>query len=362
MIRQGLGEDINANHVYDAGSLPALMPANVTVGSSSCILNGERPSDTIPANSLVNGFPGGCYVQPPIPDDPWETMSDYQSCSLQLASAKMIEWVYDAEVGRLDALAGLMLGPTYTLTYVPGFGTHPSYYVAVSPEATFVWLDGTVNFQQFALQATYSLIPPQNFGVLSTNSFWYTAATGLHLTLALLGANPTGPIFLSGHSFGAVTVAVLAARYRAANPNRQIRYLTYGMPKVGDARVPALLRLCQGWSMVNTFDVVPTLPADEVMVAALIAFLGAGVLLNWTFWQRGPNQMLMDGAGRITPDTLPLLDFPTAIVVASKVLASLPVPTIVDHFITEYFKRILLRCPNPEWPFTPAEYALILAP
>lgn len=362
LIVQSLGEDLLAKQVYDNGEMPALLPQNVSVGSAACLIDGEPLANATTANQLVNGFPGECFIIPPTGVDPWNSFSDHQSCAIQLACAKIIEWLYLGETARISALVGQLLGPAYGLTYIPGTAIYPDVFLAVSADDTFVWVDGTTNFQQLALSVCYGLIPPTNIGIFSTSPYWYAVSTYLHAQITSAGANPTGPIFFAGHSLGGVASLILAARYRAGIPERRIRYLTYGCPKVGDTRLTAFVRRCQGWSFVNNYDLVPMLPADELIVAALIALLGAPVLLAWTFWERAQNQMQMDEAGIIIPDTLPTLDFPTAVVIATKVLASLPVATIDDHLIHEYFKRIALRCPLPDWPLTAADYLLIFAP
>lgn len=362
IIGESLGEDLDAAHVWDNGAMPPIMPGLFAVGSAQCLSDGEEAKDAVQGTDLVGGFAANCFVSPPILTDPWPAVSAYDSCSIQAAYAKMISWTYLGLDSRTDALLELMLGPSYTISHFAESGSFPASVIAVSPEATVVVLTGTSSFQQFALQAAYALVPPTNQGIFSTLPAWYLASTNLHFQLLTALANPTGPIYFAGHSYGAALCMILAARYRAANPDRLIRFCTYGMPKIGDRRLSDILRQTQGISLCNTNDIVPTLPPNANLVAQLITFLGVPELLTWPPWLSGPNTQRMEGGGEIQPDANPSLDFYTAFAFAVDVLGSIPYPSISEHVIDEYFKRILTRCPLPEWPLTPAEYALMLAP
>lgn len=362
LIGQSLGEDIAEKQKWDNGGMPALNPEIRSVGTTTCIQYGEEPGQAVPASSLVNGFVGDCFVPLPVPPDPWPAMSDYRSCSIQVAYARIIDWLYDSRHADIANVLSHLLGTSYTLNHFPGTPTLPDAYTAVSATASFIWVDGTATFQQAALQAAVGLAPPQNQGILSTLPIWYAQATYLNSLLGIAAANPTGPIFLCGHSMGGAAALLLAARYRAARPERVIRYLTYGCPKPGDERVVDILATCQGICLVNENDIVPTVPPNLELVSALVLLLGAPELFSWPTWQSAPNQVLMDSGGSQVFDANPTLDFDTALAFAIDVLGSLPYPSVSQHVIEEYYKRSLLRCLTAEWPLTTADYARINIP
>lgn len=362
LIEQGLGEDLAAKQKWDNGGLPALNPLARSVGTTTCLQYGENTNEAVEAQTLINGFVAECFVTPPTPPDKWPEMSDYRSCSIQMAYAKLIEWLYAHREADIGNVVSNLLGPSYTLTAFPGTPSFPDCFVAVSPEATLLWADGTNSYQQIALQGAYVLAPPQDMGIFSTLPLWYAGSTYLNSILGIAGANPTGPIFVCGHSYGGCCCLLLAARYRAANPDRRIRYLTYGCPKPGDQRVIDLLATCDGLCIVNENDIIPTVPPSPDLIFALVEALLAASLFTWTNYRSAPNQVLMDGTGQQQFDYNPTLDFQTALAFAIDVIGSIPYPSISEHVIDEYWKRSLLRCQGPEWPLTQADYDRILIP
>lgn len=358
---QALGEDLTCPQPWDAGALPAVVPSPIQVGTSLCLQNGEISLQGIPANTLINGFPQACFVAAPTPSKSWEAASAFSSCSIQLMSAQLINWSYDQLEAVIRAFLTPFLGPAWSITYTPPTPTLPAVICAVSPLGTLAWVDGTANFQQFALQAAYGLQPPGSVGAWSTSRFWYDAGIYIHTVLAANGALPTAPVFLCGHSYGGVACLSLAALYRSAQPTRTVRWLTFGCPHIGDQRFADLIARCSGMAIANDSDIVTAIPFDGDLVYNLATFFVDPRFLGWLAWKAPPQRWLMDANGVLTPDALPILDWPTLLGFATDVLASLPYPDVAAHRIPTYFSRTLTRCPFPEWPLDANDYARLVA-
>lgn len=360
-IVQGLGEDLSTQQSYDTGNLPAIAVGTLPVGLSDCIANGESINNAVSGQSLVNGFITQCVNQPILDLIKWQGLSDFNSCSVQLAGARILLWMYDFDtVALFDFLEGF-LGPGYTCRFHRGTTLLPSVTTAVSTAGTLCWVDGTANFQQFALQAAYSLIGPTDQGAFSTSSFWSTAARHVIDTLAADGYDGSTPLFVCGHSYGGVTALIVAAQVMYANNDRTVRFLTYGCPHVGDRRFTSLLRMCIGLNLRNDSDIVTAIPTDLEPIQVVATALGFPSLLSWLAWKKAPFGSMMDADGNLTVDAEPLLDYPTLLGFCSDVIASLPYPVIQAHKTQEYYDRILNRCDSAEWPLTDSDFAKLLA-
>jgi pimeloyl-ACP methyl ester carboxylesterase len=358
-VVQGLGEDRATERGYDTGGMPAILPITEPVETEGCITDGETYTNGVDAGTLINGFIPQCIAVPQPDSATFEAASDYQSCSIQLAYARIIEWMYDANTASIfDFLVGF-LGASYTLRWHPPSSTLPSITTAVGPTSTLVWIDGTASFQQFALQSAYSLIGPVNVGGIGTSTFWYAASRAVTDAMTADGANPAGQFFLCGHSYGGVTALITAARLRMADPSRNIKWLTYGAPHIGDNALIAQVYATQGINLRNDTDIVTAIPPTLEWLWPVYLAIGATSLLVWPTWLKAPYGYMMDSDGNLTVDAEPILDYPTLYGFAQDVIADLPYPTVAAHRITEYYSRIYNRCSTAEWPLTPGDYAKI---
>jgi len=358
---QTLGEDLTEPQQWNSGGLPAVRVSTASVGSEACLADGEFILNGIPAEDLVNGFRDVCILPTPPRTATWEAASDFNSCSIQLASARIIEWMYDANTVSIFDFLVPFLGAGWTVVWHPPTTLFPSVTTAVCSEGTLCWVDGTVNFQQFALQAAYALIPPQNVGGFGTSGFWFSCSNWINGKLAAAGFDPSKPVFFAGHSYGAVAALVLAARMLLADNTRTIRFLSYGCPHVGNNAMVQLLRRGTGLQLRNDDDIVTAIPPNLEQLLPVLAVLINPALLSWPTWKKAPFGVMQDDNGALTPDEEPLLDYPTLLVFAIDVLAALPYPTVEGHTITEYFRRISVRCAAPEWPLTDEEYTKIFS-
>ena len=349
---QGIGEQIDSDRQWDDGRLPNLQIKTQSFGSIACLRDGEVFAESIDAADLVDGFAPACIVNQNPPITPWEVASAIESCSLQYAYARLIEWSYDGASATIFNFLGQFLGGGWSLNYFPAGALLPAVTTAVSDLGAVVWADGTANYQQFALQACYALIGPTDQGGWSSSPFWVNASNKILNSLTSEGYIPGTPVFFCGHSYGGVASAIAAARLRQFRSTLPLKVLTYGMPHVGDARLKALLDSIGCIHLRNDTDIVTALPPGVDALAPVIEELGVAALFVWTLWLKASSGVMLDANGAQTPDAEPLLDTPTLVAFATDVLANVQWPPVASHPITAYAARTLRRCPEVEWPLT----------
>jgi len=360
---QGLGEDLAARHRHASGQFDGVLPEQRFAGSLACASSGEAIQDAAQDGTLFNGYPEVCYiplqpVPPPNPPPPPTTEplegynlgSAFFRCQVQRLWATVIAWLYDDRQGDITTLLRAFFGSSVDIIYHSREGDYPRMVVIARPDWVIVAVEGTTTYQQFAMQAFRSLRGPQDFGYASTNRIWQDAAFHLHWNLLLDGINDIRPIFLAGHSYGGVASLILAAMYRFGHPTRTIKYITYGVPKIGDERLARLIRRCDGISLANDNDFVTSCPPDRVTTAPLVAMFP---LLNFAVlggWERPEGTTIMDSDGVLTPGPPLFMDFATVFAMVQKIVTLQPFDPIEAHSITEYARRIGVRCPNAGWP------------
>jgi len=350
LIEQGLGEDLAAKTTWDNGTPPAVVPASRIVGSAECLRDGEKSSDAAPPDTLVDGYPALCYTALPDYSDLWHMASTFNSCSLQRFYAKVIELSYDDNVAAIVELFSEFLGPTVTTRFHPAEGLFTGVVTVVHPDFSIVVIDGTRDFQQLATQVFLTKVGPTDFGAWGTLPLWMQSAQRANVFLTADGADPTKPVMLSGHSYGASTAANLAALFRRGNPNRIIRMLTFGCPKIGDQRMIDVIDVIPQMHLANDTDLVTVVPPDGTTLSTLIPAIGIPVFLLWNDWRRPPNQVRLDRDGSLHRNDPPIIDTLTLLAMLESIVATGGIAEIPGHRITLYGDRTARRCPDEEWP------------
>src|SRR5262249_53460838 len=155
-------------------------------------------------------------------------------CSIQFFYSTLIAWSYQGKFDRMATALTMLLGPDAVTVTVPGTLPLPNVTICKMPKFAVVIVDGTRDFQTFAMQAFGTIAPPFNFGIFSTFPFWYTTGEYIRNVIDANGVDGSKPIFFAGHSYGAVSSDTLMGRYRAGQPDRVIRRISFGSPKPGD--------------------------------------------------------------------------------------------------------------------------------
>jgi hypothetical protein len=84
--------------------------------------------------------------------------------------------------------------------------------------------------------------------------------------MAFYEANPTLPIFITGHSSGAAIATLFAIHVRMAHPTLPVTHLiTFGSPRVGnDALMKKGETMIANWfRIMNQLDMIPTIPPQS---------------------------------------------------------------------------------------------------
>jgi len=351
-LGQGLGEDLTHPHKWYNGQPPAVPPHNHIVGRHRCLIEGEAIANALAEDRIRDGFNVLCFTAPqPIPLDPlWETASAYNQCSLQFFYATVLQWIYNGEAAKVATAFTLLLGPSAVTRFHAATTLFPAMVTVKTSSFSIAVTTGTTNFQQLALQGFYSLVGPTPVTAFSCNLFHYHCSTWIHTHLTNDGAIAGEPILLVGHSYGGVASHILAGRYRIADNNRLVRSITYGDPKPGDRRLHEILATVPGIALHNSDDFITVLPPDRATIFPVSVALGLAYLLLMDGWIPAPNGQLMDPAGQLHPNQLPFIGTAQLTGYVTRALANLPLAVIIQHAIPVYRERILLRCPNPEWP------------
>jgi hypothetical protein len=360
IVQQALGEDVTAPQVWDAGELPTVLPLVQSAGSADCLSNGDTSADSLPTEDLIDGFSKACFVPAVLTPPPFGYVSDLNSCSLQYAYAVIIGWLYSGNFSAVANFFQQFLGPSTVVSVHPGTTLLPTVATVYTPQYMICIVNGTSNFQQLALEGTYGLQNPQDYGLFGTEPLWYSASDWIHSCLIGDGLAVGQSIMFAGHSYGAAACTVLAARYSLAKQLGAIAVIGYGCPKPGDSRLAAIIENVSTRYISNQQDLVTALPPTYPDCFSILALIGVPALYTWLTWVRAGYPTLLHPDGSEVPFSYPQLDFATIFAIATDVVGSIPYPVITDHMIGTYATNVFARCGVPEWPLTAALYALLV--
>lgn len=363
---QGLGESVSAPHTFASGLFDGRFPEQRPSGPLLDAEQGSLLDDASQDGDLFNGYPLVCYLPPPRalrdiaqipllplliePLEGFQRGSAFFRCQVQRLWARVIDWLYEDNAPMIANTLRAFFGEGPVINVHAAEQNFPSVVTVVTPDWVCVAADGTREFLTLAFQGFQSLGGPANQGAISTVPLWLNAARWIDRKMGDDGVNDNRPVFLAGHSYGAAACVILAALFRHWSPSRVVKYLTYGCPKVGDDRVAALLRRCDGLSIANDNDFVTSIPPDRITSAALVPFfplINFGLLADW---ERPEGTTQQDGDGGLRPGPPVALDFATLLGMVTRIVAAQDPSPVLGHPISEYERRISLRCPDPGWP------------
>jgi lipase (class 3) len=242
------------------------------------------------------------------------------------------------------------IGNDYTLNFHAGTDIYPAMVTLVTPGFSAIAIDGSRNFQQLALQGLYSLLGPVNYGSFSTLPLWYDASSRAINALAGDGYIPGSPLFCAGHSYGGSVALITAARIRLASANSYIRYITYGCPKPGDERLADLISRCAGTSIANVGDLVTVVPFTFLQISTVVPTIPLAYALLSSSWHQPPESALQLEDGTLQLRLSQPIESAQIIALVQSAFMGVPIAPLQSHPITEYIRRILLRCDVVAWP------------
>lgn len=341
---QTLGEDLETKQQWDDGDVPAPVIRNSVVGNADCIENGEDILNGIPTNQLEDGFVPGCIFPRDEAARLWDIVSDYENCCTQRAYAILLQALYIQDIDAATIVIREWLGELPIIR----MHIHQGPRCGLLTIKTDAWivgiLDGTQNDNEFALQAFSFIVGPTNFNLFSTVPLWWSTSTYINNLLNDDGQTADGKLMLVGHSYGAGVALTSVARYRAWSSSREISYLTFGCPKIGDQRFIDLLRACDGLNIANDDDIVPVLPPDKITLAPVVGLFPAVPLFLYTEWLRPYPQTLLRVNGEMDYQTYTLLDTGTLLRLLNRVITHRNIDVAETHLMPEYIARLQTRC------------------
>lgn len=169
-----------------------------------------------------------------------------------------------------------------TSVYPNGFNQWPGFWISQFPGYWVVGMAGTTTFIEFALEAIALSLGPDNFGLWGSIPLWRNAAFYLanHIS-TFYPSIYNDPILLVGHSYGGAAMCNLAALYHQANPDREVKLMTFGCPKPGDQRLIDILADIDQIHIGTPNDVVPNAPFSFGVLGALAGLVPPNILSAW---------------------------------------------------------------------------------
>lgn len=322
---------------------PRLLPLPVVVGSPDCIENGENPSLSYSTDNCERRgrlLPLACYSV----RDFFEWQTDVLDCRFAYQCARILAEQYT----NLDTAQGMiefMLGAGTDVTTFSQIGeTIPNCAVAVKGTNCFVFITGTTNAQQAALQTLYFTVGLRDQGGYSSSSFYVDAAEEIESHILAAGGGTATRMVLIGHSYGGAVCAVIAARLRINDPVRRVEMVTFGRPKPGDQRMADLLGTLRQAHWAAWDDPVPWLPPDGNGLLDLFGFLGAALFFQWVRYGRLSHTVQITEDIEFVASDENLLDQGTMTQIAIVIQAAAAPAPFFGHFISTYAQRLRGGC------------------
>jgi len=345
-----LGEVRGIPRVWDDGSPPIVKVRASAKGTAECLADGELAVNSVDAHACIDGYIPQCIVPVDELKELFELASEYRLCSLQRIYTFLIAALYDDDEDAIELAVLDWLGILPTVKIHIANGVKPGVITITTDTWQIAVFDGTRNFQQVALQALAFVVGPTSYGTYSTADLWYESATYGIDKMTEDGLAADKMLFLCGHSYGGAVALNIATRLKQANPDQLIRYLTFGCPKIGDARFARLLENMLGVNLVNDDDLVTILPPDRTTLLPVIPLLPFTGLQVYTEWKRPPSVVGITLAGELLPDVRPFIDTDQLANIITRSISGLTIAPISGHRILEYDRRLLIGCPDDCWP------------
>lgn len=325
------------------GEPPAHLPLPVLVGSPECIQSGERPGlpiITSACSDCARVLPDPCYLPLILQDK-----TNVFDCVFGWQCARIVNTAYTDLATAADLVADL-LGEEAVISAFPVTDTVlPAGVIAVLGDTAFVWLTGTSNFQQLAIQGLLFGEGPNNQGLYGASDLYEAAALAVGARITDAGGGTCKRVVLCGHSYGGAAAYVLAAKMRVNDFTRAIELLTFGMPKPGDQRLHDIVNPLRQRHYVNQDDPIPYAPPRPLGFADLLAMMALGLPLQWSQFARPGHVTVITHDGELQQSDTDLIPdgLLQALLIAQINIAE--PPAFGDHFAASYLLALGDACP-----------------
>ncbi len=339
-----LGEWSGATKWY-RGDPPAVLPLPVRTGDEDCIQRGERAGLAIQINKsarCVDMLPLACYLESEL----LRQKTNIDNCVWAVECLRIIALAY-SDLPAAEARVLAFFDNEVDVVSTPSLSQlFPAFVVAVKGDLCMVWITGTTNLFQGAVQALYFGSGPISQGDYTTSQIYEAAAL---LVMSALSGNPLVPtctrFILSGHSYGAAVAYVVAAKLRVANADREVEVLTFGMPNPGGETLIRLLDASPQRHYVNLNDPIPFLPPSGFDLTVNYGAIGALLALQWTRYRRPSHVTIITDDGTLDMRASSEIDNSQITTLVLLIAAAADIEPFTDHDTSKYLQRLTNACP-----------------
>jgi pimeloyl-ACP methyl ester carboxylesterase len=222
----------------------------------------------------------------------------------------------------------------------PRSGLIPAWAVVAHQQQTLLFSYGASTTSQLISLAASATRPMGQGSVWAAMDVVIQLARSVRDHLRLFLDTTKQNWTLIGHSLGGAIMEVLVAVLGDTNERLSASVLTFGSPRVGDARLAALLSGFPVYRVFSDNDPVPLVPPrlfDAPLAAVNAGFLAAYL---WSLYEQPPGGLQIDAQGRVypweTPTLAPLIAEPTL----TGWLTTAMLSNQSGHSLVEYGRRL----------------------
>lgn len=325
--------------VWSPGEAPDILPSYYILGSKKEFLEGyDLYPDQIWDDWEVTPttHPAACFPELGVRD----TYTNLGDIQIQAFHAYIIDWVYYNDLSAKMIITDYLGVPTRWISNADGSGLYPQFICAVYPERCFIWMAGTNNFQQMALQSLYAQVPLEDFGEYSTTALYESVAREIERQLIAGGWEKSIPQYYVGHSYGAAILALFAAGVGIGTTRELSNLITYGMPRPGDQRLLDQVEHARSIFVETEGDPVPNMPPSGADMAQLAVVMTIGLILHWKEFARPALAELVSNAGTLEWRVGASANWGTLYTLTEIIALGLTAPLYYPHSI-EYYSESL---------------------
>lgn len=347
-----LGEQSGSWASY-SGEPPRRMPLPKLVGSPDCIANGFTDNGVVPLTTVQQhgySLPLACYREVDTSE------FDVLKCRFAFKVAKVIEKLYESEaLGTAEALA--QFGPDGIVSTLPeGSGDFlPACLIWIYQGVAIICVTGTTTGEQGVAQAASFNAGPQTYGLYTAADIYEMAARRFTAWASDRGAGLCSRVIITGHSYGAATACIGAAKAVAAGFPGSVELLTLATPKPGGDSLWKLLDKTKQMHYANWNDPVPyVVPQDAGFVWIMGVPVPNALSENWSKFRRPRKLRVIHADDTFLDTTTELFDDGTTRTLVQGLIALTATPLVAVHSVNYYRANICRACHDTTKPCDPA--------
>lgn len=354
-----LGNDKSLGWYWDNGKAPALAVPARSVGRPDQF-DESQPFPVPTEIKLIGGIDSRCYLVPQgfLVRDFQELLDN--NCAWLLILCGILEKMEAGDTATVEQVLRLIFGQGTTIDFRNPDADNNLYCVAQTPRNNIVILAGTHSWDLLARQIVQGMQGPTDYFTFGALPLHYNASTTVANFCNTAGMDATKPTLLVGHSMGAATAMTLWRRMIQANPDFNVRVITFGCPKPGDTRLVQAWRLQgQGVSVVNHGDPVARIPPSNTTRSAVQTVFPFIPDAWFEEWKPLHEYLHITEGGGLEFGPLDELSVAELLGFITFGLFMREEDPQTSHRMPSYIAHLKLKCPHVEAPFTADVYDLL---